>query len=188
MPVIIVLNIKSLVMKTNFHGLYSSKIFFLLAFFASVLVQPGFAQDASQQSSLSQLLPTYYGIKDALVNGDANTAASKAAEFAKTIKAVDMKTLSKTDMTVFMSLQDKLAEDATHIASNKDIKHQREHFASFSTNLFTLAKGVKLTGQPVYYDYCPMKKAYWLSGDAAIKNPYFGSTMLTCGKVTETLK
>jgi hypothetical protein len=32
-----------------------------------------------------------------------------------------------------------------------------------------------------------MKKAYWLSGDAAIKNPYFGSSMLTCGKVSTTI-
>lgn len=173
-------------MKTNSHKLYSS--LFLLAFFAFTQVQSVFAQDASQQSSLSHLLPSYYGIKDALVNSDANAAASKAAEFAKTIKAVDMKALSKTDMTVFMSLQDKLAEDASHIAGNKDVKHQREHFASLSTNLFTLAKGVKLSSEPLYYDYCPMKKAYWLSGDAAIKNPYFGSAMLTCGKVTETLK
>jgi hypothetical protein len=33
-----------------------------------------------------------------------------------------------------------------------------------------------------------MKKASWLSSEAAIKNPYFGSAMLTCGKVTATLK
>jgi hypothetical protein len=32
-----------------------------------------------------------------------------------------------------------------------------------------------------------MKKAYWLSGDKVIKNPYFGSAMLTCGTITETL-
>jgi len=33
-----------------------------------------------------------------------------------------------------------------------------------------------------------MKKAYWLSSEAAIKNPYFGNAMLACGKITETLK
>jgi hypothetical protein len=33
-----------------------------------------------------------------------------------------------------------------------------------------------------------MKKAYWLSPDKAIKNPYYGSAMLTCGKVTETIQ
>ncbi|RYF82932.1 MAG: DUF3347 domain-containing protein, partial [Chitinophagaceae bacterium] len=36
--------------------------------------------------------------------------------------------------------------------------------------------------------YCPMKKALWLSNEKAIKNPYYGSAMLTCGKVTETIE
>ncbi|MAQ74933.1 MAG: hypothetical protein CL613_01215 [Aquimarina sp.] len=31
-----------------------------------------------------------------------------------------------------------------------------------------------------------MKKAYWLSKEKDIKNPYYGSSMLTCGKVAET--
>ncbi|WP_431217117.1 DUF3347 domain-containing protein [Puia sp. P3] len=175
-------------MQPNYRRFYTSRIFLLLALFISICSQNSFAQDGSQPSSLSQLLPSYYSIKDALVNSDANAAASKAAEFAKIIKAVDMKTLPNSEMTVFMSLQDKLADDATHIASNKDIKHQREHFATFSSNLFALAKGLKLNSKPVYYDYCPMKKAYWLSNEASIKNPYFGSAMLTCGKTTETLK
>jgi hypothetical protein len=90
-------------------------------------------------------------------------------------------------MTAFMSYQDKLAFDARHISESNDIAHQREHFANFSANFFKLAKAIKLTDEAVYYDYCPMKKSYWLSADAAIKNPYYGKQMLTCGKVTETL-
>jgi len=33
-----------------------------------------------------------------------------------------------------------------------------------------------------------MKDAYWLSNETAIKNPYYGSRMLTCGSVKDTLK
>jgi hypothetical protein len=51
----------------------------------------------------------------------------------------------------------------------------------------SLAKSVKLTTEPIYQAYCPMKKANWLSNDKAIKNPYYGSAMLTCGKVVETI-
>jgi hypothetical protein len=32
-----------------------------------------------------------------------------------------------------------------------------------------------------------MKKASWLSNDKAIKNPYYGSAMLTCGNVKTIL-
>ena len=141
-----------------------------------------------QQSSLSLLLTLYYDVKNALVKGDATTAADKAGEFVKAISGIDMKTLSGPDMNVFMSLQDKLVFDAKHISENKEISRQREHFSSFSSNFYKLAKSVTLTEQPVYYAYCPMRKAHWLSSEATIKNPYLGSSMLTCGKVEETLK
>lgn len=41
---------------------------------------------------------------------------------------------------------------------------------------------------PTYYQYCPMQDAYWLSKENAVKNPYYGSMMLSCGKTVETIK
>jgi hypothetical protein len=162
------------------------KILLLVAFVATAFTQQLFAQDV-KTSSLSPLLTSYYDVKNALISSNSADAATHAGEFLKIVNAVDMKTLSKSDMESFMFLQDKLAFDAKHISESKDIAHQREHFANFSSNFFKLAKAVKLTDTPVYYAYCPMKKSYWLSADAAIKNPYFGNQMLTCGKVAETL-
>ena len=153
------------------------KIIFIVALLATVFVQNGFAQGNSK----TQLLHSYYDIKNALVAGNANTASTKAAEFVKTLNGIDTKIIN-------VATHDALLKDAGHISESKDIKHQREHFTSFSTNMYTLAKAVKLTEETVYYAYCPMKKAHWLSSDATIKNPYFGSAMLTCGKVEETLK
>ncbi|MEC5143009.1 DUF3347 domain-containing protein [Chitinophaga sp. 212800010-3] len=144
--------------------------------------------DNTRQSPLSQLLNLYYDVKNALVNSDANTAAAKASEFVKAINGIDMKALSSADMNAFMPLQEKLVFDAKHISETKEIDHQREHFKSLSDNFYKLAKAAKLSDNPVYQEYCPMKKAYWLSSESAIKNPYFGKQMLNCGKVTETLK
>jgi hypothetical protein len=31
------------------------------------------------------------------------------------------------------------------------------------------------------------KGAFWISKEKGVKNPYYGKSMLTCGKVTETL-
>ncbi|MBB6240463.1 hypothetical protein HDC90_005140 [Pedobacter sp. AK013] len=160
------------------------KIFLLVALIATVGINSGFAQNSQTQS----LLASYYDIKNALINADATTAASKASEFSKALENIDMKSMPKAEMNAFMGFQDKLAFDARHISETKDISHQREHFANFSTNLFKLAKAVKLTKDPVYYDYCPMKKSYWLSNNVEIKNSYFGKQMLTCGAVKETLK
>lgn len=162
------------------------KIFLLVALIATVFSQSLFAQDT--KSPFNTLLSSYYDIKNDLIKSNSADAATHSGEFLKAISTIDMKALPAADMTAFMPLQEKLAFDARHISESKDIAHQREHFAGFSANFFKLAKAVKLTDQAVYYAYCPMKKSYWLSAEAAIKNPYYGSQMLTCGKVAETLK
>jgi hypothetical protein len=139
-------------------------------------------------SPLSQLLTLYYDVKNALVKGDANSAAAKAGEFVKAINGIDTKALPEADRNAFKPLQEKLVFDAYHISETKDLGHQREHFQTFSNSFYQLAKAVKLSDQPVYQDFCPMKKAYWLSNEAAIKNPYYGSQMLSCGKINDTIK
>ena len=156
------------------------KIFFLTIFL--------FVQASVKPADLSSILTDYYQLKNALVAGDAVAAASAAGEMLKAVNGVDMNSMASEDHTAFMALQDKLAFDARHISESKDINHQREHFASLSANLYKLAKQVKLSSQPIYEDYCPMKKAYWLSGDTAIRNPYFGSVMPDCGKVAATIQ
>ena len=137
--------------------------------------------------SVSELLPLYYNIKDALVTGKANIASEKAREFLKVMNGIDMKALSEADHSAFMTVNEKLALDAEHIAESKDIAQQRAYFKSFSNNFLALAKTVKLSAQPIYQQYCPMKKASWLSNESTIKNPYYGNAMLTCGSVKATL-
>lgn len=155
------------------------KIVFLAALFITTSVNISFAQTSSKKDP-SQLLTLYYDIKDALVGGNANTASAKAEDFVKTLNSVDINAFNEAS-------RDALLKDATHISESKDIKHQREHFAPFSDNMIALAKTVKLSAEPVYQQYCPMKKSSWLSNQQAIKNPYYGSAMLTCGSVKATL-
>ena len=157
------------------------KIFLIVAFFATAFVQQSFARDNKQPAQLSQLLHSYYDIKNALVAGDATTAASKAEEFVKIVNGISSNKISE-------EARNGLLKEATQIAKTKEISHQREHFATFSTILFSLAKSVKLTSDPIYEAYCPMKKVYWLSSEKDIKNPYYGKAMLTCGSVKETLQ
>jgi hypothetical protein len=163
----------------------SKHIIAVIAVFAMTSV---FAHLNAQQTALSPVLTDYYNLKDALVGSDSKAAAEKAATLVKEINSVDMGAIPAKDHVAFMSLKDKLAFDARHIAESTDLAHQREHFAALSANMASLAKKAKLSEQPVYEEYCPMKKASWLSNETAIKNPYYGSSMLTCGNVKATLK
>lgn len=157
-----------------------NKFLLSVTIFATVFVQQSFAQNTSIPQP-SELLASYYNIKDALVKGDADKASVSAAMFVKNINSASAEAIQKAD-------KEALLKDANKIADTKDLKKQREYFAAFSINMYALAKSVTLNSEPVYYQYCPMKKAYWLSGDKAIKNPYYGSAMLSCGKVTETIQ
>ena len=157
------------------------KIILIVILMATVFVQKSFAQNTDNQKQLSSLLTSYYQVKDALINGNSNIAARKAATFLKTANGISNRTLPEGN-------RDALIKDAATISDSKDLEKQREVFANFSTNMYALATSLKLTSEPIYYQYCPMKKSYWLSPDKTIKNPYYGSAMLTCGKVTETIQ
>lgn len=146
-----------------------------------------FAQSVTAQS-LKPLLPDYLKVKDALVASDANAAAAASAQLNKDVTAINMKDIPMAKMNDFMSLQTKLEFDSRHISEVTNVEHQREHFASLSLEFYKLQKMVKLNTAPVYYDYCPMKKGYWLSADSTIKNPYYGNKMLGCGRISETIK
>ena len=151
----------------------------LISFVA--IISGAIAQDNANNSAGASLLKHYYQVSDALVAGNAAVAATHAAAFVKAANATDYKVISEGNITT-------LVKDASNIAASKDISKQREYFMNFSKNMTTVAKANKLSDKPVYEVYCPMKKASWLSADKAIKNPYYGSSMLTCGEVKSTIE
>jgi hypothetical protein len=158
-----------------------NKVVSLIAMLAIIFSSTLFAQDSSNVSSNKQLLTSYLALKDALVAGNSRQAVLQAKAFQKAAASVAPSALDEGTVN-------KLLQDATKIAATSDIKKQRESFASFSTNMAALAKSVKLSDQPIYQAYCPMKKASWLTSQKAIKNPYYGSSMLTCGEITATFQ
>ena len=101
-----------------------------------------------------------------------------------------METLKTDEHTIWMKVLKNIKEDAEHIADTKDAKHQRDHFDTLSKNFYDLIK-VSKQETPIYLQHCPManngKGANWLSKESTVKNPYYGSQMLTCGSVQETI-
>jgi len=146
-----------------------------------------FVQVKAQTAAVNNVLTAYYGVKNALIAGNAATTDDKAQELLTALNNVKADQLSANDKSVWQKYADKLQFDARHISESNDIAHQREHFASLSKNMFEVVKSLKVNTATVYEQYCPMKKTTWLSETATIKNPYFGNHMLSCGKTTETL-
>ncbi|MEO5777352.1 MAG: DUF3347 domain-containing protein [Flavobacterium sp.] len=144
-----------------------------------------------QNSIMVDVYSSYFGIKDALVKSDGKTAAAKASELTKAINALSMDKMKSEEHTVWMKVVSELKEDAEQITGTNDAKNQRNYFVTLSKNMHEVMKAFP-AGETIYYQKCPManggKGANWLSKDKAVKNPYYGSAMLTCGSTVETLK
>ena len=81
------------------------KIFLAIACSAVAFIQD-FAKNIVEPSQPSQLLTQYYQIKDALVAGNANIAATNAEAFLKIANSIDYKVISEGNINA-------LVKDAT---------------------------------------------------------------------------
>ena len=164
---------------------------------ATTMVSPkneAVVQDTIRKEAVNPLLEVYtayFSLKDALIANDGVMASNKAKELFKAIDKVPMDKMTAEQHTVWMNYMTKLSYDAEHIKGVTETAHQREHFSSLSKNMFEVMKAVK-PSYPIYFDHCPMyndgKGGDWISKETVIKNPFYGSQMLSCGKTVETLK
>lgn len=145
------------------------------------------AQDLAANTAVNNVITTYLGVKNSLTADNNATTKTNAKELLAAITAVPADKLTPEQKKIWAAYTNKLEFDSRHISESDAIDHQREHFTSLSKNMYEVVKGLKLNSTTIYEQYCPMKKATWLSETSAVKNPYYGKQMLTCGKTTETL-
>ena len=147
---------------------------------------------AKFQEQLKDVFEKYTNLKDALVNDDAKKAKEAATSVVSSLGKIDMKLLSnKNAHNHWMKLENEIKASTNSIASETEIKEQRNHFKHLSSHLIS---AVEIFGvnQKVYSQFCPMadnnKGAYWLSKEEKVQNPYFGEAMHSCGSVIDSLK
>ncbi|HEY4629322.1 MAG TPA: DUF3347 domain-containing protein [Flavobacterium sp.] len=147
--------------------------------------------DQVAQNQLKPVFENYFSLKDALVKTDGKAASAVAKDLLSSINKVKMNELAMDAHMVWMKVLNDITADAKSISETQDIKKQRNVFMSLSKKMHDLIKAAKYE-TPVFYQFCPManggKGANWLSKDNAVKNPYYGSQMMSCGKTVETIK
>lgn len=145
----------------------------------------------SQSSfSINEIVTNYLKLKNALTKDDSKGAANAGKALYAAFNSLDANSLDAKLKAAYIDIKDDAKEHAEHIGDNAGkIEHQREHFAMLSKDINDLIKTFGTT-QKLYRDYCPMydegKSGYWISETKEIKNPYYGSQMLTCGGITKT--
>ncbi|HCN85106.1 MAG TPA: hypothetical protein DIT07_16035 [Sphingobacteriaceae bacterium] len=161
----------------------------------SLTQKPSEAANNKQNASANGIKPiidSYIELKNALVQDKDKDAANAGEKMFKAFETFDKSSLTEERRNAYSDIEDDAKEHAEHIGKNAgNIKHQREHFATLSKDIYELAK-LFGSGQPMYLDHCPMydnnKGADWLSETKDIHNPYLGTAMPDCGTVKEELK
>lgn len=136
-----------------------------------------------QNSAVSAILADYLSIKDALVKDSKEEAADAGSKLVSALEDFDVSGYTDSEQTELKDIILDAEEHAEHI-SESPIKHQREHFKTLSKDVTDM---VAITGseEKLYELFCPMydKGSAWLSASNEVKNPFYGSKMLSCGKV-----
>lgn len=140
-----------------------------------------------QDSGAQKIVADYMALKDALVATNKDEAAKAGKQLEASLKSFDISGYTAEQQEELKDIIDDAKEHAEHI-SRSEIDHQREHFKTLSKDIIDL---VAITGTEttLYQQFCPMydKGSAWLSIEKEIKNPYYGSKMLSCGKVQKEI-
>lgn len=148
--------------------------------------------DAKSAELIKDVVGHYLHLKNALASDNAKEAAAAGKAMVIAMGKVDKASFTGELKTVYADVEEDAREHAEHIGENAgDIEHQREHFDILSKDVYDLVKAFGST-RLLYKDNCPMyndgKGAIWLSEAKAIKNPYYGKKMLSCGSMKEEIK
>lgn len=143
----------------------------------------------AQTDPLNEVFNSYVSLKNSLAADNAKEAAANSQILYNLIKNLSPDKLSAEQLEIWTKYSSKLSHDADHISETTNIKHQREHFGKLSKNFYEVIQSFKTNSKDVYYQYCPMHKAYWMSEQQEINdNPYEGKKMPDCGNNSETIK
>ncbi|QXP73697.1 DUF3347 domain-containing protein [Tenacibaculum sp. AHE15PA] len=143
--------------------------------------------NTNQDGSSEIILKDYFNLKDVLVGDDENKAKEFGIVLKKSLGNLDVSKYTEEQQTALNEIIEDAVEHAEHI-SVSPMTHQREHFKILSKDVTDM---VAITGteNTLYEQFCPMYDggSAWLSMSKDVKNPYYGSKMLTCGKVQKEI-
>lgn len=142
---------------------------YLLAVVFFVVSSAGAALSASDP--MNAIVASYLEIQTAL-------AADKTEGVAKAAKAIGAQAAGLGDKGAAIAKAAKAVEGAA------DLKAARAAFGDLSDAVIAAGKDEGWKDTPdVKVAYCSMARKSWLQKGETIRNPYYGSSMLTCGEL-----
>ena len=124
----------------------------------------------------NQLLEKYLALTQAMAADDDAKTKSAAAAFHQFVNSPEFASAATTekDLAAFPK--------ASQLWVTLDRKGIQQDFSDVSATMVKYAQNHKAEkGTKVIGAFCPMAPGKWLQVETELRNPYFGSEMLTCG-------
>ncbi len=140
------------------------------------------------QKQLTKVVDAYLGLHNALATDDPDAAKTAVGHLGKALRGVDMTLLKGSAHDEWMARKKVIDQAMTELKSAGTLKALRTPFKPLSEALAASATNLGLTlDGSLYQAHCPMalgQGADWLQTGKEVRNPYYGSAMLSCGSIT----
>lgn len=146
-----------------------------------LLPTPAQASTTAFDKGMQSILKDYLKVQKSLAADSTTGVQSAAASIAAQAAKLDASTVTGEHATHYKSVPGKLRLAAGNLAKAKNIEAARKVMKELSKPMAMWGTMSKPAGVDVVF--CPMAKASWLQPAGDVKNPYHGSSMLSCGEL-----
>jgi len=144
------------------------------------------------RNQLSKLVNPYLAISQALASDDAQAATNAVTGIHQAVGTINAQSLTGKAAQRWQSELNSLSAITARLSKASDLKTLRSAFALLSDELLTLQRVFGVAGSDKLYElHCPMafegRGASWIQANDAVRNPYYGASMLKCADKVEPL-
>jgi hypothetical protein len=138
-------------------------------------------ENAKLDAAMQPVLGEYLKIQKALASDSQSGVAAAAQSIEKLASRLDRQSVKGKNAEHYRALPGKIKAAAGRLQRARTLADCRATFKELSQPMALWASLSRPTEVNVLY--CSMAKASWLQKDKVIRNPYYGSQMLSCGEV-----
>ena len=157
-----------------------------------IILEMPYQVEAAENENFKNVISAYIVLKNLFIEEDLNKINKAISNMKDKVNKVSgdlMKNEGAKTWNQHAKLYNRILDEMEYIDALED---KRSYFSHISEIVYCTIKSFGFTNnQKLYATYCPMafdgKGAYWVSETKEIENPYFGSKMLKCGEIEETM-
>lgn len=131
-------------------------------------------------SIMSDVMSEYLKIHQKLADDKTEGVQESAKLIHQKSKELRLETAPKEHHKNYKNIHSQMMESSMKLEKAKDISEMRKAFNTMSKPMANWTQTHQPKGMGVYY--CSMAKGSWVQKEGALKNPYYGHSMLSCGE------